>query len=197
VEKAVLPEIDEAFIRSFSIESGAIEDLRKEVRANLERELDQAIKTYLKAQLVKQLLASHKDMDVPESIVEQELAGLRKRAAGAKGVDVKEIPAEPFTELARNRVRSGLLLAELSRQNNIMVDGARVRKTIETVAETYDQPREVVQMYYGNQQLLQSIENLVLEEQVVDWTMEQAKVKEQALSFRDVINAAAAAGQEK
>ena len=196
VQKVQLPEIDEAFIRSFAIESGSIEDMRREVRGNLERELDQATKTWLKTQLVRNLLKTFKDLEVPESIVQQETAGLQKRAASSQGVEVDQIPREPFKELAMKRVRSGLLLAELSRQNNIMLDGARVRKTIETVAETYDQPREVVQMYYGNQQLLQSIENLVLEEQVVDWVMEKAKVTNKTSSFREVINSAAAAGQE-
>ena len=77
-----------------------------------------------------------------------------------------------------------------------MVDGARVRETIETVAETYEQPMEVVQMYYGNQQLLQGVENMVLEEQVVDWVMDNAKVEEVSMAFSEVINAAATAGQE-
>lgn len=196
VQKAELPEIDAAFIRSFAIESGSIEDMRKEVRGNLERELDQATKTFLKTQLVRKLMEKFKDLEVPESIVKQETASLQKRAAGSQGVDVAQIPRGPYEELAKKRVRSGLLLAELSRQNNIMIDGARVRKTIETVAETYDQPREVVQMYYGNQQLLQSIENLVLEEQVVDWVMEQAKVTDKASTFREVINSAAAAAKD-
>ena len=85
-------------------------------------------------------------------------------------------------------------MAEMARQNQIMIDGARVRKAIETVAETYEQPLEVVQMYYGNQQLLESVENIVLAEQVVDWVVEQARVTDETMSFKDVINAAVAAG---
>ena len=110
-------------------------------------------------------------------------------------VEPDTVPAEPFMDAAINRVRSGLLLAEIARRNNIMIDGARVRKAIETVAETYEQPLEVVQMYYGDQQLLQSVENTVLEQQVVDWVMEQAKVSDEPMAFNEVINAAAAAGQ--
>lgn len=196
VQAAELPEIDEEFIRSFAIESGTVDDLRKEVRSNLERELEQATKTFLKQQLVRSLLDSHGSLEVPSSIVKQEMESLRKRAANAQGKEPDEFPREAFSGHAEKRVRSGLLIADLARQNNIVVDGARVRKAIETLAETYEQPREVVQMYYGNQQLLQSVENLVLEEQVVDWVMDHAKVTGQSMSFKEVISAGASAGQE-
>jgi len=196
LQQAELPEIDEAFIRSFAVESGTLEDLRREVRNNLERELEQASKSVLKQQLVDSLLASYGDLEVPGSIVKQEMENLRKRAANAQGQEPDSIPLDAFAKQAENRVRSGLLIAELARQNNIVIDGARVRKAIETVAETYEQPREVVQMYYGNQQLLQSVENVVLEEQVVDWVTDHAKVTDKPLSFKEVISAAAAAGQE-
>lgn len=196
VQRTELPEVDEEFIRSFAIESGTIEDLRKEVRNNLERELEQATKSFLKQQLVGSLLAAHDSLEVPSSIVKQEMEGMRRRAANAQGREPDDIPLDAFAGQAEKRVRSGLLLAELARQNNIVIDGARVRKAIETVAETYEQPREVVQMYYGNQQLLQSVENLVLEEQVVDWVMDHAKVSDKAMSFKEVISAGASAGQE-
>ena len=195
VQSALLPEIDEEFIRSFAVESGSMDDMRKEVRGNLERELEQAINSFLKAQLVERLLEIYSDLDVPSSIVQQEAGNLRDRAAQLQGVEKEDVSVDLFMETATRRVRSGLLLAELARQNNIIIDGAKVRKTIETVAETYEQPLEVVQMYYGNKQLLDGIENLVLEEQVVDWVMDHAKVSEKPMAFKEVISAAAAAGQ--
>jgi trigger factor len=196
VQRVELPEINDEFIRSFAVESGELEDLRSEVRNNLERELAQATKSYLKHQLVRALLSTHGELEVPDSIVKQELDSMRKRAAHAQGSDPESIPAEALAKPAEQRVRSGLLMAELARQNNIVIDGARVRQAVETIAETYEQPREVVQMYYGNQQALQSVENLVLEEQVVDWVVDHAKVADKPMSFKEVIGAAAAAGQE-
>ncbi len=195
VQRSELPEIDEEFIKSFAVESGVMDDLRTEVRGNLERELNQATNSFLKTQLVGRLLEVHSDLEVPESIVQKEANNLKNRAAQAQGTKADDLSVEPYMELATRRVKSGLLLAELARQNNIIIDGAKVRKAIETVAETYEKPLEVVQMYYGNQQLLDSVENIVLEEQVVDWVVGKAKIKEQPMSFKDVINAAAAAGQ--
>ena len=97
---------------------------------------------------------------------------------------------EHFMEPARKRVRSGLLLGELARQNKVSIDGSKVRAAIEEIAQTYEEPAEVVQMYYSDERLLQSVENSVLESQVVDWVVEHAKVTDKKMSFQEAINAA-------
>jgi len=98
--------------------------------------------------------------------------------------------AEPFMEQAEGRVRAGLLLGELAQQNNIRVDPAKVREAVETAASTYEEPAEVVQLYYSNQQMMQQVESSVLEEQVVDWVLENAKVTPKEMSFQEVMDAA-------
>jgi len=99
-------------------------------------------------------------------------------------------------EMAEGRVRGGLLMGELAQQNNISADGAKVREAIQTIAGTYEQPAEIMQMYYGNQQLLQQVENAVLEEEVVDWVLENAKVTSQEMTFQEVISGANTAGDD-
>jgi trigger factor len=196
LKQSNLPDIDEAFIHSFGVESGKEEDLRQEVRGNLEREMKQAIKTRLKLQLLDGLIATLPDLEVPGSIVRQEAEGLQQRAARAMGggEQTEPPPLEDFMDSATKRVKSGLLMAELASQNNIVIDGARVRESIESVAETYEHPLEVVQMYYNDQRLLQAIENAVLEEQVVDWAMDHAKVKPEPMGFKELIAAASGTG---
>jgi trigger factor len=65
-----------------------------------------------------------------------------------------------------------------------------VRAAIETIANTYEQPEEVMQLYYGNQRLMEQVESSVLEEQVVDWVLENAKVTPKAMKFQEVISSA-------
>ena len=52
-----------------------------------------------------------------------------------------------------------------------------------------------MQLYYGNQRLMEQVESSVLEEQVVDWALENAKVSAQGMSFQEVINAATQASR--
>jgi trigger factor len=65
-----------------------------------------------------------------------------------------------------------------------------VREAIDTIASTYEEPAEVVQLYYGNQRLLQQVESSVMEEQVVDWVLENAKVTPKEMKFQEVITTA-------
>jgi trigger factor len=196
VQESEVPEIDGEFAKSFGVESGDLDEFRTEVRKNLERELSQAVSTQLKSQLAERLLEKFPELEVPASIVTGEARNmLQQMLRGAKMEITKEM-LDHFREPATKRVRSGLLLAELARQNKIKIDGSRVREAIEQIAQTYEEPAEVVQMYYSDQRLLQSVENSVLESQVVDWVVNNAKVTDKPMSFQEAINAATqAAGQ--
>ena len=196
VQESEMPEIDEEFTRSFGVASGDVEDLKTEIRKNLERELGQAVNTQLKTQLIERLLETHPDLEVPASIVTNEAHNLLQQMLRGAKLDITSEMLDHFKEPATKRVRSGLLLAELAQQNKIRVDGPKVREAIELIAETYEEPQEVVQMYYNDENLLQSVENSVLESQVVDWVVNNANVTDKPMSFQEAINAATqAAGQ--
>ena len=196
VQESEMPEIDEEFTRSFGVASGDVEELKTEIRKNLERELGQAVNTQLKTQLIERLLETHPDLEVPASIVTNEAHNLLQQMLRGAKLDITSEMLDHFKEPATKRVRSGLLLAELAQQNKIRVDGPKVREAIELIAETYEEPQEVVQMYYNDENLLQSVENSVLESQVVDWVVNNANVTDKPMSFQEAINAATqAAGQ--
>lgn len=187
VESPVLPEVDEAFAASFGIADGSLEQLREEIRRNLERELEQATMSALKLQIVDKLVAAHDEVPVPESAVAAELAGLKARAESRQQA-VDEAALEP---LARQRVAAGILMSEIARQNALNIDPRKVREAIEKVAATYEEPQAVVELYYREPQLLDSVQNAVLEERVVEWVLDHASVEEQSMEFNEVIALAA------
>jgi trigger factor len=196
VSESVLPEVDEEFIQGFGVADGTAASLRSEIQENLERELKQAMASVLKVRIINALVNTMPDLAVPDSIVRREAASLAARAAAQEGRQpaAEETPA--YLGRAESRVRGGLLMGEIARQNSIRINGAKVRQTIETIAQTYEDPTEVVQLYYGNEQLLAQVENQVLEEQVVDWVMENAKVSSIEMKFKDVISAASGANRQ-
>ena len=196
VQESEVPEIDEEFVKSFGVASGEIEELKTEIRNNLERELGQAVSTQLKTQLAERLLEMHPDLEVPASIVANESHNMLQQMLRGAKLDITMEMLEHFKEPATKRVRSGLLLAELAQQNEIKIDGPKVREAIELIAQTYEEPTEVVQMYYNDQRLLQSVENSVLESQVVEWVVDHAQVTDKPMSFQEAIaEATQAAGQ--
>ena len=196
VEAQVLPEVNEEFVKLFGLTENTVEALHAEVRKNMERELNQALKGKVKEQVIKGLLANH-EVDVPQALIESEVDVLRRQALQRFGnnVDAKnlpELPAALFADQARDRVKVGLLLGEVIKSNNLQVDDSRVQSLIATVASAYEDPAEVVQYYNSNKELLQGMRNLALEEQAIDLVLAQAKVTEQAAKFDEIMNPQAA-----
>lgn len=188
----VLPELDEAFIRDFGIESGSLDELRVEVRANMQRELIQAVKDKIKQQVIDWLYEAH-PIEIPKALIENEATTLLNSERNKRGLPpaaAEDIAAQraAYESQARHRVALGLLLAEIIKNNGIKVDPAQVRASIEAVAATYEDPQEVIQWYYGTPQRLNQIESLVLEDQVVEWLLKHAEVATVASSFDAIIH---------
>lgn len=98
-----------------------------------------------------------------------------------------DVPADQLRPGAERRVRLGFLLAEIARQHDLSVDPERVEQHIADIAETYENPAEVVELYRQNPQMRDQIENAVLEEQVVDWVLDNARVSEREMSFKQLM----------
>lgn len=191
-EGPVLPEINEEFAKLFGIEEGGVEALREEVRKNMERELTQALKAKVKEQVIDGLLAAN-DVELPKALVAQEVDVLRQQAMQrfAGQMDPKnmpELPAEMFTEQAEKRVKIGLLLGEVIKQNELKVDDQKVDELIESAASAYEDPQEVINYYKNNQELYQQMQNVALEEQAVEFITEKAKVTDKETTFKDIMN---------
>lgn len=182
VQEAQLPPVDEAFAASFGVKDGGMEQFRRDVRANLERELKGVLMGRLKAGAIDQLVDAHADIEVPQSLIENEARMLAQQAQ-ASGADA----ATAYFPAARRRVSAGLLIAELARQNDIRLDPKRVGEALRTIASTYEEPEKVVELYSRDPQLMSALQNRVIEDQVVEWMVEHAKHSEQPLSFTEVM----------
>lgn len=192
VEGLNLPKVDDEFAELFGVKEGGLDALKEEVKKNMQRELDQTLKTKVKESVIEALLADNK-VDVPKALLDQEVEALREQAKQrfaqqGNGQNLPELPADMFTENAKRRVSVGLLIGEIIKDNKIEVDSERVDALIETTASAYEDPSEVIEYYKNNQELLQQIQNLALEEQAIDAILDQAKVKEVEKSFDEVMN---------
>lgn len=191
-EGPVLPKVDEDFAKLFGVEEGGVEALREEVKKNMTRELNQAVKAKVKDQVIEGLLEAN-DVELPSALVAQEVDVLRQQAMQrfAGQMDPKnmpELPADMFEEQAKRRVKVGLLLGEVIKTNDLKVDEAKVNELIESAASAYEDPQEVIEYYKTNKEMNQQMQNVALEEQAVDVLIASAKVKDKKSSFQDVMN---------
>lgn len=200
VEEPTLPELDDEFFTLFGMTEGGLEGFREEVRKNMQRELKQALTNKLKIQVMDGLLAQNA-IEVPKALVDSENYRLRVQAVQQFGgqMKVEQLPAEMFNEQAKRRVSLGLLVAQMVKQFEIEADEDRVRSTIEDMASAYQEPQQVVDWYYKNEQQLEDVRALVLEEQVVETVLAKADVTDKAVPYEEAVKPeapAAPAGKE-
>ncbi len=194
VSEAVLPELKKEFFVKFGVEKGGEKQFRKEVKANMDRELANALKAKVKVQVMDALIAAH-STDIPKALVANEIHVLRNQMLQRFGghqqnFDVKSLlPDTMFQDEAARRVTLGLIVGEIVKSAKLKPDSKRVRTMIEEIASTYQEPKEVVEYYSSNQELMSGVESAVLEDQVVDHILSQAKVSEVETNYDEIIKA--------
>jgi len=189
VQEPKLPEIDGEFAKLFGIEDGDLEVFRKEVRANLERELKAALMARLKSEVAEKLADLHGELQVPKLMVQSEAQNM---AAGnvPRGQQPPPQLIEAALPIAQKRVIAGLLMGEIARKQSLVIDRKRVAEQLAAIASTYEEPEKVIELYNGDPQLMSGLQNRVMEDQVAEWVAEHAKTTQQDLSFDDVMRPA-------
>lgn len=187
------PELDEDFFKLYGVEEGGLEAFRADVKKNMERELEQTIKNKVKEQIVSALVERN-EFDVPNALISNEIDALRQQAVqqfgGPSNFDASALPAELFQEQAEKRVKLGLLMASVVEAKELKADDAAIRAYVEKLAESYQDPQQVVDYYMNNDQMRQQLESAVLEEQVVENLLNEASVNEVEMSYDDAIKPA-------
>lgn len=189
VEAPQLPEVDEAFAASFGVVDGGIDKLREALRENMARELRENIKNAIKKQVMDALLAVN-DILLPHAMVAREIDAIAEQS-NFKNPEGDENPEQTksaiFREAAERRVALSLIVSRLVAANEISIDEGRVQQQLETIASSYEDKEAVIRWYRQNQKMMDSINMLVMEDQVVDWLLQRADVVEKQSSFDEVM----------
>lgn len=187
VAEGVLPEVDAELAKQFGVADGDLDKFHADVRQNMERELKERVEARVKNQAMDLLLEANQ-IDLPSVLITQETKALKDqmRQNMNMGASSFELPDELFQDQARRRVALSLIIAEVIKANDINVDQDRVREAVEDMASTYEQPQEVIDYYYSKKEHLVSVESLTLENQVVDWVLDQAIVEDEVTTFQEL-----------
>ena len=199
VESAQLPEIDEEFLKVFSItaEEG-VDKLKADVRRNMEREVKNGLRNQVKQAAFDALLAANPDVEVPPTLLKEEIErqrqGMLQQFAQQFGgqmpnFDNSMLPDELFREKAERSVKLGLLVGKVIDEANLSVDQDRVKALIEDMAQSYEDPAEVIDYFSNDKQQRAQVEAVTLEDQVVDHLLDNAKVTDSEVSYQDLLAA--------
>ncbi len=198
VLEPVLPELNEEFFRNFGIKDASHEAFTKEVREHMVKEAELAVRNKLRDTVMNVLHDAHK-VELPESLVHEEAHRLYHQYIDqmkAYGVtpprtaddDNHNHDLSMFTSQAQKRVALQLIVMEIIRNRNLKADPAKVRAMIEKNAANYEDASAVINWYYSDRQRLAEVEASVLEDELVDWVCNSAKVKQVQVTFDELMN---------
>jgi len=194
VQELELAPVDEALFAQYGLEEGTEESFRAEVKQNMERELRNAIEASVKTQVMDAIVAAHRELELPASLIAQEVNAMRQQmfqqfgGAAPQDLDLASIlPDEMFADQAERRVKLGLVVAEMISQFELTAEPAKVREAIEDIASTYQDPEEVINWYYSENEQLAGIESRVLEDAVVEKLLSTAAIAEVECSYQDAL----------
>ena len=195
IEAAHLPEVNEELAKSLGIAEGTVEGLRADIQKNLQREVKFRVMARNK-QAAMDALAAKAELDLPKATVEAELerlvegarADLKQR--GVKDADKAPIPDDLFRPQAERRVRLGLVVAELVRAQQLQAKPEQIKAHIEELSASYEKPSDVVRWYTSDNRRMAEVEAIVIENNVADYVLSQAKVTEKAIEFDELMGQA-------
>ena len=192
IEAAHLPEVNEQLAKSLGVEGGTVDGLRADIRKNLEREVKFRLNQRNK-QAVMDALVAKAELDIPKSSVQAELdrmiasARADLKARGLKDVDKLPLPEDSFRPQAEQRVRLGLVVAELVKANALQATPEQIKAQVEELAASYEKPDEVVRYYYADNRRLADVEAMVIENNVTNHVLGLAKVTDKKLGFDELM----------
>jgi trigger factor len=189
VEEPVLPALDDEFCTAFGVTEGGVAKLREDVRANMQRELEQTLRNRNKAAVMDKLYQAN-PLDVPNALLESQIRDMQieeMRRTGAKDAS-NAPPREPLIEPARRRIALGLLINEIIRREKIVLDPARSNARLDEMVGAYGDPAALKRAYLQNADAMRQVQSLALEDQVTDFILAHAQVHEKPHTFKELMN---------
>ncbi|ARP82386.1 trigger factor [Bordetella genomosp. 8] len=195
VAEALLPTVDSEFAKSLGQAEGDVDKLKADIRKNVEREAKTRLLVRTKNSVMDALAEAAK-FDVPAALVDSDVSSrvaaareeLKQR--GLPNADSVPIPPEAFSSESERRVRLGLLVSELVKEAQLQAKPEQVRARIEEFAQNYEEPAQVVSYYLSDRQRRAEIEALVVEDNVVSYVLDKAKVTDEQVPFDQLMGMA-------
>jgi trigger factor len=192
VKQLLAPEavvLDDAFATRLGLEDMAA--LRSAARGQFEQEYNATARLRLKREILDKLAADH-DFGVPEGMVEREFAQIwkqveddmeRTKSSWAEADQTEEEARADYRGIATRRVRLGLLLSEIGRQNNITVPQDELNRAMMEQARRFPGKEQQIFDYFRNSpDALNELQAPIYEDKVIDFILEMADVQDKEVS---------------
>jgi trigger factor len=175
-----LPELNDDFAQEVS-EYESLADLRSSLEERFQKEAEQKTKANKQEALLGELL-KHVEVDLPESMIQQEVDAMLTQTAmrlSQQGLDIKKLFTQDVIPQLRERsrgeaverIKRSLALREIGKRESIQVSEGEIDARAQELLEQYAE-KDVDQ-----ERLREVVENELLTEKIIDWLLERSTVE--------------------
>ena len=182
IKQKTLPEVNDDFAKELG-EFTSVDQVRKQIRENMEAERKHTAEREAKDKLVAELVKRN-DFEVPESLIDRQIdlrleRGLRALAAqGMKMEDLKKMDLPRLRAGQRDQsvqdVKSSLLLERVAELEGIQASDEEVNHEIEALAQQSKQTSEAIRARLTQDGGLDRIRNRIRSEKTLDFLYHQS-----------------------
>ncbi len=188
LHKSTTPKVDDQFAKSLGFDD--LKGLKKAIEDQMQQEYDKMSRMHIKRDLLDEMDKAHK-FDLPHGMVHAEEHNILHQVAHQQGIKESEISdsdKKEYAEIAERRVKLGLVLAEVGRENKIEVTQPELQQAVIQEAQRYPgQEQQVFEMFQKNPQALESLKAPIFEDKVVDFILEIATIKNNQVSIEELM----------
>ena len=176
VKKSEEVKIDDVFAKNLGAKD--LTDLKVLVSKQINDEYKNSLDRLSKNQILKEL-EKFKIDEIPENLIEEEVKILSQ---GMSEDDAKK-SRKNFEELAKKRIKTGLILNEFGEQNQIKVNEQELQAEIQKQLRMMPgQEKMVMDFYQKNPSAVASLRGTVYEEKIINLIKEKAKPNKKEIS---------------
>jgi trigger factor len=182
VKVRVLPELDDEFAKDLG-ELETLSDLKQQIRQDLEKQAKDKVENAVAEQLVLELVKAN-PIPLPPSLVErqmrmteQEIVGQARRQ-GQQVSSVGEELREKIRVDSEVKVRAGLLMAEISKQQGIKIGEPEIEEGLKELAEQTGKNVAKLRAEYRDPKKREMLIGMILEDKVLDIIESKAKIED-------------------
>ena len=168
--------IDDNFAKNLGAKD--LNDLKTLISKQINDEYKNSLDQLSKNQILKEIEKIKVD-EIPENLIEEEVKILSQ---GMDEAEAKKNKAK-FTETAKTRIKTGLILNEFGEQNKIQVSEQEIQAEVQKQLRMMPgQEKMVMDFYQKNPSAVASLKGTVYEEKILNLIKEKAKPNKKEIS---------------
>ncbi|MDB2580598.1 trigger factor [Candidatus Pelagibacter bacterium] len=168
--------IDDNFAKNLGAKD--LNDLKTLISKQINDEYKNSLDQLSKNQILKEIEKIKVD-EIPENLIEEEVKILSQ---GMDEAEAKKNKAK-FTETAKTRIKTGLILNEFGEQNKIQVSEQEIQAEVQKQLRMMPgQEKMVMDFYQKNPSAVASLRGTVYEEKILNLIKEKAKPNKKEIS---------------